>query len=249
MRKFFLVFLCLLYLFAGCATKDIKNMDAKAYLEKGLKYYDSKKYKKAAENLEEAIKYADSPSIAAKAQLYLGNAYFKDKNYLEAIPSYKQFLDYYPDAPEAPDVLYKLGLSYYKQINTFDREQQTTVDAINTFNELKSQYPSYANSKNIDKYISELKEKLAEKELYIAEFYFRTNKDEAAEKRLKYIIDHYENTNIYKKALIRYCKYLSSNKHRKQEALVFLNRLLNSTTENEAYAKDISELLEKLRNM
>jgi len=92
MRKFFLVFLCLLYLFAGCATKDIKNMDAKAYLEKGLKYYDSKKYKKAAENLEEAIKYADSPSIAAKAQLYLGNAYFKDKNYLEAIPSFILFL-------------------------------------------------------------------------------------------------------------------------------------------------------------
>jgi outer membrane protein assembly factor BamD len=246
MKKVFLAFMCIALLIAGCATKNIKSMDGKVYLEKGLKYYNSKRYRRAAETLEKAIKYADSPSIAAKAQLYLGNAYFKDKNYLEAIPSYNQFLDYYPDAKEAPEVLYKLGLSYYKEVNTLDREQQTTIDTLNTFKKLKSQYPEYAEEKGVDKYIEQLTEKLAEKELYIAEFYFRTNKDKAAEKRLKYIIEHYENTKTYKKALVRYCKYLSSNKSRSQEALIFLNKLLNSASDNEAYAEDISEILEKL---
>ena len=224
-------------------------MDGKVYFEKGLKYYNAKKYRRAAENLEKAIKYADSPSLAAKAQLYLGNSYFKDKNYLEAIPSYNQFLDYYPDANEAPEVLYKLALSYYKEVNILDREQQTTIDALNAFKKLKSQYPAYASGKDVDKYINELTEKLARKELYVAEFYFRTNKDEAAENRLKYIIEHYENSKTYKKALIRYCKYLSNNKSRRQEALILLNKFLNSASENETYAEDISEILEKLKNI
>jgi outer membrane protein assembly factor BamD len=249
MKKLFIAFICISLLFSGCASKNIKNMDGKVYLEKGLKYYNAKKYRKAAENLEKAIKYADSPSLAAKAQLYLGNAYFKDKNYLEAIPSYKQFLDYYPDAVEAPEVLFKLGLSYYKEVSTFDREQQTTIDAIETFKKLKSQFPKYAEEKNVDKYINRLTEELAKKELYVAEFYFRTNKKKAAESRLKYIIEHYENTKTYKKALIKYCKYLSEDESRRQEALMFLNKLLNISSENETYAEDINEILKKLKNI
>ena len=249
MRKLLLLFICCIYVFIGCTTKSVRITDSNILLEKGLHFYEKRKYKQAAIYLEDAIKYADSPSIAAKAQLYLGNAYFNDENYLEAIPSYKQFLDFYPDAPEAPDVLYKLGLSYYKEVNTFDREQQTTLDALNIFNKLKTQYPSYANTKNIDKYIKELNEKLAQKELYVAEFYFRTNQEKAAEKRLKYIIENYENTEVYKMALIRYCKYLTNHPNRKQEAIAFLNKLLNNSTENEVYAEDISELLNKIKNM
>jgi outer membrane protein assembly factor BamD len=249
MKKLLLLFVCLIYIFTGCATTDVRITDDHILLEKGLKYYNKKKYKQAAKYLEDTIKYANSPSIAAKAQLYLGNSYFNSKNYLEAIPSYKQFLDFYPDAPEAPEVLFKLGVSYYKEVNTFDREQQTTLDAIDTFNKLKTQYPSYADSKNVDKYIKQLNEKLAQKELYVAEFYFRTNKEKAAEKRLKHIIENYENTEAYKAALIRYCKYLASNPNRKQEAIVFLNKLLNNSTENEVYAEDISKLLNKIKNM
>jgi len=80
-------------------------------------------------------------------------------------------------------------------------------------------------------------------------FIFAQTKKKQQKKELKYIIENYENTEVYKMALIRYCKYLTNHPNRKQEAIVFLNKLLNNSTENEVYAEDISELLNKIKNM
>lgn len=235
-------------LIIGCGTKEIRGRDAEVYLNQGIKHYEDGKYRLAAEMLEDAIKYAETPSVAAKAQLYLGNAYFKDENYLEAIPSYNQFLEYFPDHEEAPMVLYNLAMSHYNEIKTFDREQKTTWDAIEAFEKLKNKYPEFAEKKNVDKYIQGLRDKLAEKELYVANFYFRTGHEKAAVNRLKYIFKHYRDTETYKKALLRYSEYLANNGGDSKDVVRLLNKLLENTKGNEKYAEELINILNELKN-
>lgn len=232
----------------SCGTKEISKRDGQLYFDQALKYYNAKRYGKASETFEEAIKYAASPELAAKAQIYLGNSYFYQKNYLEAIPSYKQYLDYYPNSPESPEILYKLSFSYYKEAKNIDREQTTTAEALESFLKLKKLYPDYAKKQHVDRYIKKLTNNLANKEYYIANFYFRTGKKTAAEKRLKYLLEHYKTSDIYINALVKYCNYLSKDKKRKNEAIYYLNMLLSESSSGNIPAEQVSELLKKLKS-
>jgi len=97
-------------------------MTADESMQKGMTYFQKKKYDKAIPFFENSLMEAESPEMAAKAQLFLADAYFLEKEYPEAIPAYEQFLDVYGETPDANTALLRLGLSHYALVccNTID---------------------------------------------------------------------------------------------------------------------------------
>ncbi|MCX8085144.1 MAG: outer membrane protein assembly factor BamD [Calditerrivibrio sp.] len=246
MKRFGLLsIIFLVLLIVACSSKEPPKRPAEEWLKEGLEYFQKKKYQKAAEALENAIIESDSPEIAAQAQLLLGDSYFFMKEYEQAIPSYKEYLNIHPDSHDAKRAMYRLALSYYNQIDTVDRDQENTELALKTFEQLKDKYPDFAAENKVDKKILELKNMLAEKELYVAKFYFRIKEPNAAIRRLEYLVKHFKGTKSYPEGLIMLAEQYV-DKPEKAKYVVELLTELAKTKEGVVYLDRISSVLARL---
>ncbi|MEF3255749.1 MAG: outer membrane protein assembly factor BamD [Deferribacterales bacterium] len=231
--------------FWSCSSKDKPRRPAEEWLKEGVQYFEKKKYLKAAEALENAIIEAENPEIAAQAQLLLGDSYFFMKDYEQAIPSYKEYLNIYPDSPDARRAMYRLALSYYNQIDTVDRDQSNTEEALKLFLKIKEKYPDFAKENKIDKKITELRNMLAEKELYVAKFYIRIKEPKAAMLRLEYLVDNFKGTKSYPEGLIMLAEFYVNEPQKTQKVVELLTELAK-TKDGVRYLSRISEVLTKL---
>lgn len=244
MKYIVITLLAALIMITGCAKPQEPNKPAKVWLKEGLTQFENEDYKDAAASFENAIKEAETPELAAKAQLFLGDSYFQMENYQEAIPSYQEYLTIYSSSLDAPKALHRIGLSYYRQLESVDRDQSNTELALESFIKLSIDYPKYSQELLLDSKVNELRDMLAEKEIYIAKFYFRINEDEAAEHHLKRFLINYKDTSLYPQAALMLGEYLLKQKDREDEGVVVLTDLLEQC-HNPKMLKRISNLLKK----
>jgi|Wag4MinimDraft_13_1082653.scaffolds.fasta_scaffold00119_11 outer membrane protein assembly factor BamD len=247
MMKKILILLAFVVFVVSCASKNPNEMSAEQLLSYGLNAFEQADYDEAAKYFEKSIMKADTPEIAAKAQLFLGNSYFIMGDFAQAIPSYEQYLDLYEGTKEEKRVIFRLASSYYKIIQSIDRDQSNTKEALKYFEKLRQKFPAYAHEKGVDDTIRKLRNRLAEKEMYVAEFYFRIGKDEAAEKRLKYILENYQDTEVYCKAALKYSEYLIEKGKKTNVAVAYLKNVLQQNNDKE-YLERASEILKKLES-
>lgn len=247
MRKFnFFVIVAVIFIIAaGCSSKEPVQKSSEEWLKDGIAYFQKKKYSKAAEALENAVIEAETPEIAAQAQLLLGDSYFFLKDYEQAIPSYKEYLNIYPDSPDAKRAMYRLGLSYYNQIDTVDRDMSNTEEAIKVFSKILEKYPDFAKEKGLDKKVVEMRNMLAEKEFYVAKFYFRIKEPQPAIKRLEYILANYKDTKIYPEAVLTLAEYEVNDPAKAQQVANLLTDLAKSK-DAVNYLSKISSVLAQL---
>lgn len=188
--KLLFIFTILSFVF-GCAS-DEKNADTPEGAFKIAKEYDD------AERYEIAIqKYSDVKnkfpysSLATTSELAIADVQYKRESYPEAQIAYQNFRDLHPKHPKIDYVIFRTGMSYFLQLpDTIDRDLSLATDAIYSFNEIVKSYPNSehyreAKEKREQSYIM-----LAQKELYIADFYYKQEKYDSA-------LSRYEST--YKK--------------------------------------------------
>lgn len=136
------------------------------------------------ERFEEAINQFKAISskhpyskLAAEAELRVADCYYKKEEFIEAFGAYKTFKELHPRHPSIDYVTYYAAESLREQLpSTVDRDLSQAAQAINYYEEIVSVYPN-------SKFANEAKEKrfklihmLADKELYVADFYFRQKK-------------------------------------------------------------------------
>lgn len=136
--------------------------------------------------------------FAVEAELQMAEIYFKKESFAEAQGAYQLFKELHPKHPKIDYVTFKIGESIFMQLpSTLDRDLSLAPAAIKEFQVLMRDFPN-------SPYIAKAKEKrqeiidmLANKELYIADFYYRTER--------------------WKPALVRYEKYMHDfPSHKKQ---------------------------------
>lgn len=176
----------------GCASSE-KNLNTPEGLFAQAKEYES------SERFEIAIaKYNDVKnkfpysSLALEAELAIADAQYTRENYPDAQIAYQNFRDLHPKHPKIDYVIYKTGMSYFMQLpETIDRDLTLGNDVIYHFDEViksfpRSEYVNDAKEKRQDVY-----NRLAEKELYIADFYLKQEKFGAALRRYELCITKY----------------------------------------------------------
>jgi lipopolysaccharide export system protein LptA len=82
-----------------------------------------------------------------------------------------------------------------------DRDQAYTLKAIERYTYLKNRYPTSDYIATAEANLKKLNQKLADRELYVGEFYYRTNQYNAAIMRLEYLLTKYPGVNGLDKAL------------------------------------------------
>jgi outer membrane protein assembly factor BamD len=181
-----------LALTACSATKPPPpNQSPEYYFRLGERNFEHGMYKEAIANWEKVRDTYYSPELTALAEIKIAEAHYDAEEYVEAAAAYEDFLKQHPNHPQTSQILYRLGMSYYKQILSPDRDQTATRNAMATFESLLRKYPDISEKAEVQAYIVECRNILAEHEFYVGNFYFRTDHDPGAIGRLKGLIAEY----------------------------------------------------------
>ena len=217
-----LLFFIVLSLFVGCATEE-KNASTPDGLFKIAKEYDeAERYDIALQKYTEIKNKFPYSSFALQSELAMADLHYKRESYAEAQIAYQNFRDLHPKHPRIDYVVFRIAMSFYQQLpDSVDRDLSLAQDAIYHFNEVLKNYPQ-------SEFTTEAKEKrdkafvmLAEKELYIADFYFKQEKYEPSLLRYEAILSKYTDYGFDPRALLgaaRSAYKLSSTEKQKKYA-------------------------------
>lgn len=128
---------------------------------------------------------------ALKAELALADAYFLDDQYLMALDNYKEFEALHPSNENIPYVLYQIGSANYKLFKSIDRRQENIKEGLEYFYRLQETYPDSKYAKAAKELIQKSRRILAEHEVYVADFFWRTEQYGPAWHRYQYVVENF----------------------------------------------------------
>ncbi len=191
MHKIFLAILSIVII--SCASeKPTGKTEAEILYKEAQILYKEERFLLAIEKLNTLKNQYPYSFYATPAELLHADILFEQENFVESAAAYLLFRDLHPKHEKISYVVYKIAESYYQQIpDTHDRDLGPAVEAIKYYDELIMKYPSSKYLKDGEKKINECKNKLRDKEQYIADFYFKTEVYSAARWRYLDILDNY----------------------------------------------------------
>ena len=189
------------FVIGGCASKTVNESNPKDMYEDANKDIENDRYLIALDKLRIVKTKFSYSNYGALAQLRIGDVYFLQESYTEAASAYETFGELYPKNEKAPYALFRAGESYYMDIpSTIERDMKSAESAISTFTNYLKKYPNGENVEKAKNLKHKAYDKLAEKELDIAQFYIRRKKADAAKARLQKILDQYPDSDVAPKA-------------------------------------------------
>jgi len=191
-----------------------------------------KRYDDARKNLQRLMNQYPDSELIASARLALAKALFLDKKYEEARTEYQRFLELHPQSDRADEAHYYLGMTNFRMADAPDRDQTTTQKALEEFDIVIKQFPDSQYVPDAQQRALAARKKLAEKEVYVAVFYFSRGNYAAAATRAAGVIQRYPGNEFEDQALY----YLGESLWRleqKDEARAAFQRLVQDYSQSE----------------
>jgi outer membrane protein assembly factor BamD len=160
-------------------------------------------YKGAAKLFDEVERQHPYSPWATKAQLMSAYAHYRADEYDDAVASADRFIELHPANPDVAYAYYLKGLSYYERISDIHRDQEMTVQAKKTFEELVARFPESDYARDAKVKIELANDHLAGKEMTVGRFYLRRGQHLAAINRFRVVILQYQTTTHVPEALLR----------------------------------------------
>jgi outer membrane protein assembly factor BamD len=191
-----LVFI-LFSLLVSCSTERPKGATEAEILFKEAKELISKsRYIQASEKLNAIRSQYPYSFYATPAELLQADVLFAQESYAEAASAYILFRDFHPKYNEIGYVIFRISESFYLQLpSTFDRDLSAGVEAIKYYNELLQNYSNTEYVKDASARIAKIEDMLEKKQIYIADFYYKTKDYDAAKSRYEEILKTIKDTN------------------------------------------------------
>ncbi len=193
----------LFFFVSGCGSSSRARYDSpQEAFEKGLEYFESERFDLAILYFQGAFDFGRAHQWAADAQLNLARAYRGNQEYLLAANEYARFTQIYRSDPRVADAEYELALTYFDRSPVFTFDQTDTERAIEQFRLFISRYGNHALVLEAQERVGELREKLARKQLDIAQMYERIKRYEASALTYEAIFDDYYDSALADDALV-----------------------------------------------
>jgi outer membrane protein assembly factor BamD len=141
-------------------------------------------------------KFSYNVPLATQAQLRLGDVAFAREKWLEAKEYYKQFLRMHPTHEKADYAAYQIGLCAYKDIpgefflfpSGAERDQSEVRTARVALTDFLTKYPKSEFVAQAKEILAKCDDKLADHELYVADYYAGKGKWEGAVQRAEGLV-------------------------------------------------------------
>ena len=146
---------------------------------------------------------------ATLADLRIADAYFEQEKYATAIEQYRAFTKLHPEHERVTYSNWRVALSFYKQMPEdwfflppgYERDLDRAKDAERELRFYLRRNPNSEYDKDATRKLLETRRRLADHELYVAEFYIKRHNPRAAALRLTYLLKNYSGLGLDPKAL------------------------------------------------
>jgi outer membrane protein assembly factor BamD len=188
---------------SGCSsTPEIDTSTPEGAFKLAEKYEKDERYEEAITQFTLVKNKHPYSKLATEAELHVAEIHFKREEYVEAQNSYQVFKELHPSHPQIDFVTYRLGLSFYNQLpGTIDRDLSVAERSILYFDEVIQSFSKSQYVKDATDYKQKALKMLAEKEKYIAHFYFIRDHYESALGRYEDLMNKYPTAGMDAEAL------------------------------------------------
>ncbi|MDR0927852.1 MAG: outer membrane protein assembly factor BamD [Ignavibacteria bacterium] len=196
--------LCLIILAVGCKTGEkFEPTNPEEAFNEGLRLFNEREYTESMSYLDMIKLQYPASSVADKAQYYTAEINFARKEYILAAFNYNRTRAVFPGSQFAKIALYKAGFSQYKLSPDYHKDQEYTRRAIKTLQDYQYFYPEKDSLYlKADTMLSELRNKLGEKEYRTAELYTRLESPISALIYYESVIKNYDDTKYFQNAWV-----------------------------------------------
>jgi len=198
-----LLTLTLAVLLSACAGSGRVRYDTpqEAY-DKGLAEYEAGDFITATEYLQGVFDFGRTHQWAADAQLLLARTYRENEEFLLAANEYTRFMQIYRSDPRVADAEYELAMTYYDRSPNYRLDQTDTERAIVQFQLFIERYGTSPLVEEAQARITELRSKLARKQIHTAQLYERREYYNAAAVSYEAAFDRFYDTEYADDALV-----------------------------------------------
>jgi outer membrane protein assembly factor BamD len=147
------------------------------------------------------IKNAPYGEYAAPSQYKIGLYLHEKLLYQEARDEFEKVINDYPESEWAKAAKYQIALSDAKRSGNAQYDQAVTQTAVAEFKKFVENYPDAELSDKAEKHIKDLREKEAENNFVVAQFYEKQKNFKAAKIYYNVVVQDFKNTSLAQKAL------------------------------------------------
>jgi len=183
-----------------------------------------RKYYEAREPFRKITERHPNSAWAPRARFLIGEAYYREAEFEKAIKEFETFLSFYPRHEIADLVQYRLAMAYYDQLKPIEQDQGLTAKALEQFKKLVKEYPDSRYATDALAKIDICRGKLAQKEVWVATYYFNQGNPSAARQRLEFVLKEYPRTLVIPETLYTLAE-VNFAEGKKREATDLLRQL------------------------
>jgi len=173
--------------------------EASTNLKRGDEALESSQYQ-VAEKYYEYVKTKFPFLEAAKqAELRLGDVSYERQLWTEAADRYTAFVKLHPTHPKVDYAAFRAAMAHYQDMPgdwflipaSYEKDQTQVRAAYNSLNDFVKMYPDSQYAPEAKKDLAEVRKRLAEHEIYVADFYEKRDRWAAAVNRLETVAADY----------------------------------------------------------
>jgi outer membrane protein assembly factor BamD len=160
-------------------------------------------YDEAIEIFQSIIDNYPYSDYAVLSELRIADAYFDDEKYEEALSYYRDFSDLHPQHEKVPYTIFRSALCHESRVRASNRDQTATRDALVYLDRLLSKYPHSEYAPEAEDLWRDLRTRLADHVIRIADFYMGRGEYESAAERYRSLLNDYPGLGFDPMALYR----------------------------------------------
>jgi outer membrane protein assembly factor BamD len=247
MKKIFLLLITGI-IFHGCsASVDTANMAAEQRLQYAITLYNDESFDVAIPEFESILLQFPGSEVVDDAQFYLAKCRLNRKEYIMAAFEFSRLIKNMPASEFVIESQYLLAESYYKLSPDFTLDQRYTKKSIEEFQAFIDFFPTDQRVTVAEQKISEMNNKLAQKEYTSAIIYEKLEYYTAAIKYYGNVVEVFHDTEFAPKASYNKIKLLIQ-RERIKEAVTEVNSFLSKYPLDKAYS-DVLKLKDELSKL
>ncbi len=167
-------------------SKSVADKDSAAYC-----YFHKKQYESAGILFEELMGLYRGTEKLEKTMFHYAKSKFKNAEFITSAYYFQEFVLQYPLGKYTEEATYLIAMSHYGMSNVHYLDQSDTYKAIEFMQLYLQRYPGGKYSSEAEKYIEEMRLKLAYKAFRLADLYYRMENYKSAVVAFKNVLaDH-----------------------------------------------------------
>ena len=173
---------------------ELLKMSKEQVWENAEQQFEARKWQRARTYYSYVYETYPNDPLGRRSLLRIADTYYRQGgavNLVEAQYKYRDFINRYPTSEFADYAMLQIAMTAFQQMESPDRDQQKTREAVEKFDDMLRVHPNSALKSEALARRQEALDRLAKHELIVARFYMKRGSWNAALQRLNYLVDTY----------------------------------------------------------